>query len=90
MAKPYYVEFRPQASENLGRLTKSNAQRVLNKINWLASNFDAASHETLKGEFKGLFKLSIGDYRAIYSVIRKERLIIIHLVGHRRNIYERR
>lgn len=90
MAKPYYVEFRPQSSENLGRLTKSNAQRVLNKISWLANNFDAVSHEALTAELKGLFKLRIGVYRAIYSVVRKKRLIIIHLVGHRRNIYERR
>lgn len=90
MAKPYYVEFRPEASENLGRLSKSNAQRVLNKIKWLANNFDAVSHEALTAELKGLFKLRIGDYRVIYSIVRKERLVIIHLVGHRRNIYERR
>ncbi len=90
MRKPFSVKFRPEAHENLRRLSKSSAQRVLDKINWLANNFDSASHETLKGESKGLSKLRIGVYRVIYSVIHKERLIIIHLVGHRRSIYERR
>lgn len=90
MVKPYSVEFRPEARNNLRRLSKANSQHVLNKINWLANNFDAVSQEALTGEFKGLFKLRIGDYRVIYSVIHEERLIVIHLVGHRRSIYERR
>ena len=90
MIDQYTVEFRPEARDNLRRLSKSNAQRILNKINWLANKLDAVSHEALTGELKGLFKLRIGDYRVIYSVVHKERLIIIHLVGHRRNIYERR
>jgi mRNA interferase RelE/StbE len=90
MVEPYAVEFRPEALGNLKRFSKFNAQRILNKIRWLADNFDAISHEALTGEFKGLFKLRVGDYRVIYSVVHKEKLIIIHLVGHRRNIYERR
>ncbi|MCI0453398.1 MAG: type II toxin-antitoxin system RelE/ParE family toxin [Candidatus Dadabacteria bacterium] len=44
----------------------------------------------MTGEFKGLFKLRVGDYRVIYSVVHKEKLIIIYLIGHRCNIYEQR
>lgn len=89
MVERYTVEFLPEARANLKRLSKSNAQRILSKINWLSNNFEAVSHEALTGEFKGLFKLRVGDYRVIYSFIQKERLIIIHLVGHRRSVYER-
>ncbi len=89
MFKTYTVEFLPETRANLKRLSKSNAQRILNKIKWLSNNFEAVSHEALTGEFKGLFKLRVGDYRVIYSFIQKERLIIIHLVGHRRSVYER-
>jgi len=56
----------------------------------LAENFDRVAHEALTGEFRGLFKLRIGDYRVIYSVNNAGRLLIVHLVGHRRSVYESR
>ena len=90
MVKPYAVEFLPEARDNLDRINKSDSQHILNKIKWLANNFDSVSHEALTGEFKGLYKLRVGDFRVIYSSLHTERLIMIHMIGHRRNIYERR
>jgi mRNA interferase RelE/StbE len=43
--------------------------------------------ERLQGRFKGLFKLRVGDYRIIYELDDPRRLIVVHLVGHRRDIY---
>jgi mRNA interferase RelE/StbE len=89
MVEPYAVEFEPEARDGLRRLSKPNAQQVLDKIKWLAENSDVVSHVALTGEFKGLFKLRVGDYRVLYSIVRHDRLIVIHLIGHRRSIYER-
>ena len=89
MIESYEVELLPEAYTNLKRLSKSNAQRILDKVKWLSNNFDSVSHEALRGEFKGLFKLRVCEYRVIYSFIREKKLIIIHLVGHRRSIYEK-
>ena len=88
MVAPYTVELHPEAQDSLRRLSKLQAQRILTKIRWLAENFAQISHETLTGEFRGLFKLRVGDYRVIYSVDHREQRIVIHLIGHRRNIYE--
>jgi len=90
MVEPYAVDFRPEARDGLRRLSKSSAQRVLDKIKWLSGNCEQVSHEALAGEFKGLYKLRVGDYRVLYAIIRKEKLVVVHLVGHRRSIYERR
>ena len=90
MVRSYAVEFRPEARDSLRRLSQSTAQRILDKIKWLAANFDHIPHESLSGEFKGLFKLRSGDYRVIYAVDNAGRLIVVHLIGHRRNIYEPR
>lgn len=90
MVTPYSVDIQPEAQDGLRRLSKLNAQRILKKIKWLSENFDQVPHEALTGEFRELFKLRIGDYRIIYSVIYTDRLIIIHLIGHRRSVYERR
>jgi len=43
--------------------------------------------EPLKGELKGLLKLRIGDYRLLYTCDYDEKLISVHLIGHRKNIY---
>ena len=90
MVDPYEVELRPAAHDGLRRLDRRVAERVLKKIKWLATNFETIPHETLSGEFKGLFKLRIGDYRVVYSCSRVEHRITIHLIDHRREVYERR
>jgi mRNA interferase RelE/StbE len=83
----YRVEFLPQAINGLRRLDKPVAQRILNKLRWLAENFEAVPSETLMGPLAGLAKLRVGDYRVIYEPDRENRLITVHLVGHRREIY---
>ena len=82
------VEFRPDARRQLERKSAFVAQRILTKIKWLADNYDLVRHEPLSAELKGLFKLRVGDYRVIYSS--KRLVITIHLIGHRREIYERK
>lgn len=86
----YTVEFSPEAVDDLGRLEKPIAQRILRKVKWLSENFDMLSPESLSAEFKGLFKLKVGSYRVIYEAAQHRRLLIIHLIGHRRDIYRKR
>ncbi len=82
----YEVEFTSQGSEDLGRLDRPVAQRVLNRIRWLAENFEALSPQPLTGRWRGLFKLRIGDYRVLYTY--GEGRIVIRAVGHRREVYK--
>ena len=87
----YEVEFTSAAEADLDRLSKSVAQRILKKIRWLAENFEVITPEPLTGEWKGLFKLRVGDYRVLYTFSQTERkVIIIHLVKHRREVYKTR
>jgi len=37
---------------------------------------------------RGLYKLREGDYRIAYEIFKAESLIIVHLIGHRREIYK--
>jgi mRNA interferase RelE/StbE len=41
----------------------------------------------LTGNLTSLWKLRIGDYRAIYEVKNQELLIYILKLGHRKNVY---
>jgi mRNA interferase RelE/StbE len=58
-------------------------------LRWLAENFDMIKPERLKGEmWKDKFKLRVGDYRVIYSVDFEKKIITVHLIGHRSEIYK--
>ena len=87
---PYKVEFTREAVDDLRHLDKAVAQRILRKLKWLSDNFDTVTPEALTAELKGLFKLRVGSYRVIYEVKRSERLLTIHFVSHRKDIYRKK
>jgi mRNA interferase RelE/StbE len=83
----YLVEYEPEALADLEKLTKSVCQRIVNKINWLAENFDQITPQPLTADLSSFFKLRVGDYRVIYEFDAEKRIIFIDRVGHRREIY---
>lgn len=86
----YRVRLLDTASKSLAKLDKPGARRIVERVYWLAENLADANLEALTGEFEGLFKLRVGDYRVVYELIHEERLIMIHTIGHRREIYRKR
>jgi mRNA interferase RelE/StbE len=86
----YRARFLDAASKGLARLDKPVARRIVERVQWLAENLADANLEALTGEFEGLFKLRVGDYRVVYELIHSELLIMIHAIGHRREIYRKR
>ncbi len=83
----YDVVFSDRAQSDVRRLDRSTAQRVLGKLRWLAENFDAIQQDALSGQWRGMFKLRVGDYRVVYAFDRKKREIEVHRVRHRREVY---
>ena len=57
-------------------------------MSWLAEHFDDTSAEVLSGPLHGLLKFRVGDYRVAYTVDRTARVLRVHMVGHRRDIYD--
>jgi hypothetical protein len=49
-------------------------------------NPDIISHEALTHELAGFYELSIGDYRVVYEILHAEQMLVIHTIGHRRDI----
>ena len=88
MVKDYLVEFLPEASDEFATLDKAVAQRILKKLRWLAENFADLTPEPLSCKLKGLFKLRVGSNRVFYSFDQEERIITVHLIGHRKEIYK--
>lgn len=74
---PYSVEFTVRAEEDIGRLDKAIAQNIANKIDWLSQNIEYIIPAPLKGEFKGKYKLRVGDWRVIYSFEHSSQIVTI-------------
>jgi mRNA interferase RelE/StbE len=85
---PFEVEFTEKAVDDLGQMPKPIAQRVLDKIHWLADNFESITPTGLSHDLAGIFKLRIGDYRALYMVVEDSRRLRVLRVRHRRDVYE--
>jgi mRNA interferase RelE/StbE len=77
------------ASRQLEKLDPPVAKRIVEQIAWLAEHFDKIKPEALKGNLAGLFKYRAGDYRIIYQPLPKEKVIAIHEIGHRSEIYKK-
>lgn len=79
------VKWSNNALVNLETLDSMIRERVLTKVSWFEENFADIVPENLHRDLKGLYKLRIGDYRVVYSILNN--IIRIEAVGHRRNIY---
>ena len=79
------IRYKKSVERDLKRLDKSEAVKILDKIEDELSK-KADTYSVLKGEFAGLRKLRVGDYRVIYALMENDCLIL--RVGHRRQIYK--
>jgi len=84
------VRLLASAARDLARLDKPDGQRVVRRIYWLASNHDTIRPEALSGSLSGLYKLRAGDFRVIYEILHAEGILIVHAIGHRREVYRKR
>ena len=78
-----------EAESDLEKLDFSIQARVIEKIKWFRENFDQITPLPLGGNWRGFFKLRIGDYRVIYEVERERRIATIHYIDRRDKIYHR-
>lgn len=86
----YRIRILDAATRALVQLDKSVGRHIVERINWLAANLDDIRPEALTGELSWLYKLRVSDYRVLYEILHTERVIVIHSIGHRREIYRKR
>ena len=80
----FNIRYKKSVERDLKRLDKTEAGKILDEIEEELSQ-RADAYPVLKGEFAGLRKLRVGDYRVIYALMENDCLIL--RIGHRREIY---
>jgi mRNA-degrading endonuclease RelE of RelBE toxin-antitoxin system len=78
------IEYKVSVAGDLGGVDASMARRILNKIE-RALRAEGKSGKPLTGEFAGLYRLRVKDYRVIYARTTEGYLIL--RIGHRRVVY---
>ncbi len=82
----YSVKWRSRALDELRKLPKEVAQRLVRRVD-IAKGDPKHFLERLVGD-PG-YKLRAGDYRAIVDILDEEKVMVVRIVGHRKNIYVR-
>jgi mRNA interferase RelE/StbE len=80
------VEYKLSVAGDLDRLDRAVAVRILKKIERTLAD-EGGSGEPLAGEFAGLLRLRVGDYRVIYARTAGGYLVL--RIGHRGDVYRR-
>ncbi len=86
----FQVSYRPAVLEDLLRIEKPMAQRLLEKTKWLASNVDNLRHEAVDQSLPGLAQYAVGEWRILYSIDREDQLVDVHFIGTRADLYRDR
>ena len=80
------IAYKKSVAKDLAGLGQAGARRILDKIEKdLPAR--AGTYPALKGQFSGLRKLRIGDYRVIYSIDDARRNVDVSAVRHRSEAY---
>ncbi len=86
--KQYDIIFKPSVEKDLHNLSKELILRVMKKIENLS--LEPFPRETVKlSSTEQLYRVRVGKYRVVYEVDTKSNQIVIHYVGHRRDVYRR-
>ncbi|UJS17867.1 MAG: type II toxin-antitoxin system RelE/ParE family toxin [Candidatus Jettenia sp.] len=84
----YSVTILPKAIDELSKIDKPMAKRITDKLAWFSKNIEVVELLPLRSELSGLYKLKVGAYRVIYELDQSKRVVIVHKIGHRRDIYK--
>ena len=82
----YVIDVRPRARRSLRQLDPSVRKAVAQLIDGLAADPRPPGVAPLTGH-RPYLRVRSGDYRVIYSVDDRARMVTVAAVGHRREIY---
>jgi mRNA interferase RelE/StbE len=83
---PVRVEYKASVEKDLRKLSPTAAAGLLQELERPLVS-EGQTGESLSGEFAGLYRLRVGDYRVIY--VRTDEGYIVLRIGHRREVYRK-
>lgn len=84
----YEIEWKYSAERELKGIDRQHIPRILEAVESLAENPFPLQHRKLHG-VESSYRIRIGDYRIIYQVDLKRKLVVVYHVRHRREAYRK-
>ncbi|MFZ3042624.1 MAG: type II toxin-antitoxin system RelE/ParE family toxin [Thiobacillus sp.] len=81
----YSVSIKQSAAKALAKVAHEDRLRIIGVIDELKANPTAGG--VLKGEFSGLRRIRVGNYRVVYEVQDQKLVVLVVRIGHRREVY---
>jgi mRNA interferase RelE/StbE len=82
----YKIEYKASVAKDLKRINKKEVARIVQTLEQELAR-GGKEGEPLRGQFRGLWRLRIGDYRVIY--VRTDEGFLVLRVAHRRQAYRK-
>jgi len=79
------IIFEEPAKQFIRKLSKDKQKEILDKISQLKNN--PSLEKPLVGKLSGARRLSISEFKVIYTIKDIELIVLILKVNHRKNIY---
>jgi mRNA interferase RelE/StbE len=83
----YQIVVKPSAKRELKKLVPRIVSLIVSKIDTLAVNPRPEGCKKLVTNKEELWRVKVGEYRILYAIDDEIRIVDIHHVGHRREIY---
>ena len=84
---PFRLMYLPGAVRDVRGLPAGVAERTRRGLERLAE--DPRLGKPLQGELRPFWSYRVGDYRIVYEIRDGELVVLVVMIGHRREIYER-
>jgi mRNA interferase RelE/StbE len=83
----FQIDFHPSVRKDLRSLPREITLRVIAKIGSLADDPFPPGHLKMQG-LENTYRVRVGDYRIVYQVNTKIRLVYVEYVRHRKDAYD--
>lgn len=81
------VEYTSDAEKDIAALDTKTAKRIVDKIDWYASQSDPLEFAKPLNDPRKLYRFRIGDYRAIFTVRGQAIVMLVLAVKNRKEAY---
>jgi len=85
----YSIELSTSVAKALGKLEKTNRLRIVGAIELLGVDPRPPGATMLRGGEHGRWRVRVGDYRIVYTIMDDRLLVLVLRVAHRREVYDR-
>ena len=86
MTARYRVEVSKPAGKQIAGLDRTAQNRIIDRLTALGDNPRPAGSKKLAGP-DAFWRIRVGDYRVIYSIVDAQLVVLVIKIGHRREVY---